>query len=288
MYYLFVDSDCDITLRDTYHYGFKLISMPFIVGDEIIYPYKNEDEFEFKPYYNSLRGGNIPKTTSINASEYVQYFEPCLQEGKDILYVHFSSKLSGTFNNLNLAIEELKEKYPERRIVTVDTMSISLGALNILKDVGELYKANKSIDEIVKYVEDNRLKVAAYFYAPNLKFFAKSGRISNFAAFMGGVINLKVIININADGEMKSIGKCRGTIPTLNRLIDYMKEKEVDLSKRIVIAHSDDIETAQLFENLVKKNFGDNVKIEYAYVNPTAGCHCGPDNVGVSFFAKER
>ena len=105
---------------------------------------------------------------------------------------------------------------------------------------------------------------------------------------MGGVINLKVIININADGEMKSIGKCRGTIPTLNRLIEYMKEKEADTTKRILIAHADDIETAVAFEGLLKKNFGENIKVEYTYVNPTAGCHCGPDNIGVSFFAKER
>ena len=287
MYYIFVDSDCDITPSEVLECGFKLISMPFIEDGEIIYPYKDNKDFDFKTYYDSLRGGNIPKTTSINASEYIEYFEPCLKEGKDILYVHFSSKLSGTFNNLRLAIEELKEKYPERRIATVDTMSISLGALNILKEVGTVYKAGKSMNEIIDYVEKNRLNVAAYFYAPNLKFFAKSGRISNFAAFMGGVINLKVIININADGEMKSIGKCRGTLPTLNRLIDYMKEKEVDTNKRILIAHSDDIETAELFEGLVRKNFGD-VKIEFAYVNPTAGCHCGPDNVGVSFFAKER
>lgn len=288
MYKIFVDSDCDITPNEAEQYGFKLISMPFILNGEIVYPYKNEKVFDFKTFYNLLRGGTIPKTTSINASEYVEYFEPYFKEGIDILYVHFSSLLSGTFNNMRIAIDELLEKYPERKFVAVDTMTISLGALNILKSVAELYKSGATISEIKKYVEDIRQHVASYFYAPNLKFFAQSGRISNFAAFMGGVINLKAIISINAEGEMKSIGKCRGTTPTLLKLIDYMKEKEVDLSKRIIIAHSDDIETAQMLEGLVKKTFGDNLMIEFAYVNPTAGCHCGPDNVGISFFARER
>ena len=109
-----------------------------------------------------------------------------------------------------------------------------------------------------------------------------NGRISNFAAFMGGMINLKALIPINNDGEMKNIGKCRGTLPTLNRLVDYMEEKGFDKSHRIIIAQTDDHEDAALLESLIRKRFGDDI------VNPTAGGHCGPDNVGVSFLARER
>lgn len=288
MFQIFVDSDCDIVPSQVNEYGFKLISMPYIVDGELIYPYKDSDEFDFKSFYNMLRGGTIPKTASINEAEYVEYFEPCFKEGKDILYIHFSRAMSGTFDGMDRAVNDLLEKYPGRKFIAVDTKCITVGALNILLYAGDLYKKGLPMEEIAQKVRDVVDKVATYFFASNLKFFAQSGRISNFAAFMGGMVNLKAIIHINDEGEMKNIGKCRGAIPTLNRLVSYMEEKNVNTSERIIIAHSDDIENAKLLESLIIKKFGDNLNISFACVNPTAGSHCGPDNVGVSFFGTSR
>ena len=288
MFHLYVDSDCDVTLKDVEKYNFKMISMPYFVGDEVVYPYKDGKEIDFKKFYDMLRTGVVPKTSALNVHEYLEIFEKSFAEGKDILYVHFSAAMTCTFNSMKTAVDELLEKYPERRFEAVDTKMITMGALNLIKDCGELYLQGKSMDEIKQYVIDTRDRFATYFYASNLKFFAASGRISNFAAFMGGMINLKALIHINNDGEMKNIGKCRGTLPTLNRLVDYMEEKGFDKSHRIIIAQTDDHEDAVLLESLIRKRFGDDIIVDYCTVNPTAGGHCGPDNVGVSFLARER
>lgn len=288
MFQIFVDSDCDIVPSQVKEYGFKMISMPYIVSGEMFYPYKDSETFDFKSFYDMLRGGVIPKTASINEMEYVQYFEPEFKEGKDILYVHFSRAMSGTFDGMDNAVKGLLEKYPDRKFIAIDTKCITVGALNILLFVGDLYKQGLGMEEIAKKTRKIIDNVCTYFFASNLKFFAQSGRISNFAAFMGGMVNLKAVIHINEEGVMKNIGKCRGTLPTLNKLVSYMEEKNVDTSKRIIIAHSDDLENAKLLETLIVKKFGDNLNISYACVNPTAGSHCGPENVGVSFFGNSR
>lgn len=288
MFDLFVDSDCDIIPQQVKEYGFKLISMPYIVDGEMFYPYKDSDTFDFKAFYDMLRGGVIPKTASINEAEYIQYFEPSFKEGRDVLYIHFSRAMSGTFDGMDRAVKSLLETYPDRKFIAVDTKCITVGALNILLFAGDLFKQGLPMEEIADRTRKIIDNVATYFFASNLKFFAQSGRISNFAAFMGGMVNLKAVIHINDEGQMKNIGKCRGTLPTLNKLVGYMEEKEVDLNQRIIIAHSDDLENAKILESLIVKKFGDNLKISYACVNPTAGSHCGPENVGVSFFGSSR
>ena len=117
MIQLFTDTDTDITIEEAKKYGYRLISMPYSTSDnDTIYPYEDYDYFDYKVFYDMLRNGKLPKTFAIPPKKYIEYFEPTLKEGKDILYVHFSKAMSGTFNAMNLAIEELNEKYPERKI----------------------------------------------------------------------------------------------------------------------------------------------------------------------------
>ena len=289
MYTLFTDTDCDITPEIAEKYGYKLISMPYTIEGKQIFPYVGFEQFDYKAFYNKLRQGVIPTTSALSPVEYINYFEPEFKEGRDILYVHFSAAMSATFNSMRLALEELKEKYPDRHVYTVDTKGITLGSYNICHYIGEMYKNGASIEEIQKWAEVEVDKTAFYFYADDLKFFGKSGRVSGFAAFFGNVIGLKPIIFIGNDGKMTTKDKCRGRKNALQKLLQYVIDLEEDIKNyRVTIAHTDALEIAEEFGEMMKKQFGEDLKIEYEVVNPTAGSHCGPNAMGVTFHAKHR
>ena len=289
MYTLFTDTDTDITPEIAKKYGYKLISMPYTIEGKEVYPYVDFDKFDYHAFYDRLRKGVIPTTSALSPVNYIDYFEPEFKKGLDILYVHFSAAMSGTFNALRLALEELKEKYPERTVHCIDTKGITLGSYNICLSIGELYKAGKSIEEIKQWAEEEVDKYAVYFYADDLKFFGKSGRVSGFAAFMGNIIGLKPIIFMDSDGVMKTKAKCRGRAQSLNKLLDYVDELQEDMREhRVIIAHADCEDIANELADLFRKRFGDDIKLEFDVVNPTAGSHCGPNTIGISFHAKHR
>ena len=289
MYTLFTDTDCDITPEIAARYGYKLISMPYTIEGKQVFPYVDFKEFDYKEFYGRLRKGVVPTTSALSPVEYINYFEPEFKAGNDILYVHFSSAMSATFNSLRLALEELKEKYPDRKFYTVDTKGITLGSYNICLSIGELHKNGASIEEIQAWADKEVDKTAFYFYADDLKFFGKSGRVSGFAAFFGNIIGLKPIIFIDSDGKMKTKDKCRGRKQTLQKLLQYVIDLEDDIkSHRVIIAHSDAMPIAEEFAGMMKKYFGEDLNIEFEPVNPTAGSHCGPNAIGVSFHAKHR
>ena len=289
MYTLFTDTDCDITPEIAERYGYRLISMPYTIEGKQVFPYVDFKEFDYKTFYNKLRKGVIPTTSALSPVEYIEYFEPEFKAGRDILYVHFSSAMSATFNSLRLALEELKEKYPERKFYQVDTKGITLGSYNICLSIGELHRNGASIEDIQKWAEKEVGKTAFYFYADDLKFFGKSGRVSGFAAFFGNIIGIRPIIYIGDDGKMTTKDKCRGRKQTLQKLLQYVIDLEDDIKNhRVIIAHTDALDIAEDFGAMLKKYFGEDLNIEYEVVNPTAGSHCGPNAIGVSFHAKHR
>ena len=289
MYTLFTDTDCDITPEIAARYGYKLISMPYTIEGQQVFPYVDFDKFEWHEFYDRLRKGVIPTTSALSPVEYVNYFEPEFKAGRDILYVHFSTAMTATFNSMRLALEELAEKYPDRKVYQIDTKGITLGSYSICLSIGEMYKNGASIEEIQAWADKEIDKTAFYFYADDLKFFGKSGRVSGFAAFFGNIIGLKPIIFIDTDGKMKTKDKCRGRKQALQTLLNYVIDLEEDIKKhRVVIAHTDALPIAEEFGNMMKGYFGQDLEIEYEVVNPTAGSHCGPNAIGVSFHAKHR
>ena len=263
--------------------------MPYTIEGQQVFPYVDFKDFDYKEFYNRLRKGVIPTTSALSPTEYVNYFEPEFKAGNDILYVHFSAAMTATFNSMRLALEELAEKYPERKLYQIDTKGITLGSYNICLEIGEMYKNGASIEEIQKWADVEIDKTAFYFYADDLKFFGRSGRVSGFAAFFGNIIGLKPIIFIDTDGKMKTKDKCRGRKQALQKLLNYVIDLEEDITKhRVTIAHTDALEIAEEFGEMMKKQFGEDLKIEYEVVNPTAGSHCGPNAMGVTFHAKHR
>lgn len=289
MYVLFTDSDTDMTPEIAKKYGYNLISMPYSMDEKEIYPYQSFEKFEYKEFYDKLRKGAMPKTSGLSPVTYMEYFEPFLKEGKDILYVHFSEKMSGTFDSMRLAIEQLKEKYPNNNVYTIDTKAITALALLILEEIGDMYVNGKSIEEIKEWSEKEITHFCIYFFVEDLSFFKRSGRVSGMAAVMGNILAIRPIIHMDEEGNMVSIDKCKGTKATISKLVGMIKENALDIEKhKVIIAHSDALENAQAVAQRLQEEYNNKLDIEYVVVNPTAGSHCGPNAVGICFHSIHR
>ena len=263
--------------------------MPYCVDGKEVYPYEDYEVFDYESFYGSLRDGVLPSTCAISPVKYIEYFEEEFKNGKDILYVHFSKAMSGTFNAMNIAYEELKEKYPERKLYTIDTKGITILSNLIVKEIGDMHLEGKSIEEILDWANKEIEHFATYFFADNLDFFKRSGRVSNVSAFMGTIIGIKPIIYMDHEGMMTNITKERGRNKALNKLVKYVEDLSIDIyNHRVIIGHTDSLELANKLGNLLVEKYGEKLRLEYVVVNPTAGSHCGPDAVGVAFYAKHK
>ena len=286
---LFTDTDTDITPQQATEYGYSLISMPYSIGDEQYYPYKDSDTIDFKQFYDTLRSGALPKTSALSPVEYREYFQPAFKEGHDVLYVHFSAAMSGTFSAMKLAVDELLSEYPNRKFYTIDTKGISILSLQIVREVARLHKSGATIDQILAWANQEVDKFAIYFYADNLKFFKRSGRVSGISAMMGDLLDIKPIIHINNAGQMVSLSKSRGRKATLKKIVEMVSNSQENMADyKVLVAQADAMEIASMAVDMLKDRFGDDLDIEIVAVNPTIGGHCGPDAVGISFHAKGR
>lgn len=289
MLVLFADSDCDMTPIIAERYGYHIIPMPYIEDGKEILPYVDWDEFDSHTFYNRLRHGHLPSTCGLSPQKYKEYFEPFFKNGDDILYVHFSAKMSSTFNAMRMALDDLKKDYPERKFYSIDTKAISIGALNILEEIGDMILDGKSIDEVMEWSKSEVDHFATYFYADDLKFFARSGRVSGISAKMGNLLGIHPIINMDQEGVMDSVGKVPGRMNALRTILKYVEDLGDEVEKhRVLVVHSDAPFLAERIVMMLKKKYGRDLRIETTIVNPTSGVHCGPDCVGVCFHSKRR
>ena len=285
---LYTDTDTDICPSLAAEYGYKLISMPYSIEAKTTYPYVDFDTFDAHAFYDRLRGGVLPTTSAISKEQYMNYFIKDFIEGNEILYVHFSRAMTNTFDAMDQAIAELKEKYPKARFEEIDTKGITTISYAIVREVGDLVKAGKSLDEVLDWAKTEVDKFAMYFFADDLKFFRRSGRVSGLAATMGTLIGVRPLIHMSQAGKMESIGTVKGRPNAIKALVEKVAELGDEIDKhRICIGHTDAPEIAQEVGRMIEDRFGKQ-NIVYVYVNPTAGSHCGPNGVGVCFHAKHR
>ncbi len=286
---LFTDTDTDITPKMAEEYGYSLISMPYSIDGKSVYPYVDFEEFDAHAFYDLLRAGALPNTSAISEEAYRRYFEPVFEAGDDILYVHFSRAMSATFDAMDKAVAALLEKYPDRKFHEVDTKGITIVSLNIVLAVGEMYKNGADAQQILDWAKEEVDHYAVYFFADDLRFFKHSGRVSGLAGTMGTLLGVRPIIHMNSEGKMVSVGKEKGRAKAVARLVSTVEELGEELKDhRIIVAHTDSPDIVAELADKLRARFGDDLDILTVDVNPTAGSHCGPNTVGVSFYAKHR
>lgn len=286
---LFTDTDCDVTPEIADYYGAGLISMPFTADETTVYPFEETREFDYHAFYDRLRNGLMPTTSALGEEKYTEIFEPYFAAGDEIIYVHFSAAMTATFDSMDRALAKLGEKYPGVKFHSVDTKGISTISLAVFKYAGQLYKDGADAGTIVEKTTELVDRTAMYFFADDLRFFHRSGRVGGLAATMGTLLGIRPIIYMDADGRMTSIGKEKGRKKAEARLVSYMEELGEDLDKYpVIIGHSDCPEIAEEVAGMIREKFGNDLDIQIYHCNPTAGSHCGPDGVGLCFHAKHR
>ena len=284
----FTDSNSELWYTVVEELGFKYISMPYMLdGKE--YGYDLGKTHDSKAFFNSLRSGAKASTMSLNPQQYIEIFEPVLKSGQDIIYVTFSSGMSGTFEFMKQAIDTLKQKYPERSIKFVDTLSISMGAGLIAYEAGKLHNNGASDDEIIQFVEKFRNEVAVYFTANDLMYLKRGGRLSATSAVVGTVLGIKPILSVSKEGKVVAVGKTMGRKKSLNYMLEKLKtEGENVADYPISILHADCEEDAKYLEAEVRKIVGDEATIWLHPIGPTVGVHCGPDTFVLIFHKTDK
>ena len=285
-YIIMTDSTVDLPKE----YLIEELQVPYIPLSYIMdgVTYEDMSGLSGKEFFDKIRAGSLPTTSQVNPEQAKKALEPYVKEEKDILFIGFSSALSGTFNSIRMAAEELMEEYPERKIITVDSLCACLGEGLLVYKAVQLKRAGKSLEEVAKWTEENKLHICHNVAIDDLNHLHRGGRVSKTAAIMGTMIQIKPIIHMNDNGELQVIGKQRGRKKALQHIVNMAvvqsKGWENDI---IMITHGDCEEDAQYVAKLVREKMGiENILINC--IGSVIGSHTGPGVVAVFCMGEKR
>lgn len=279
------DSTVDLPKQFLEEKQVPVVSLSYIIDGAT---YKDGEGLTSKEFYDKIREGAMPTTSQVNPEQARDLFEPILKEGKDILHIAFTSGLSGTYNSCRIAAEELREEYPDRKIVVVDSLCAASGGGMLLYKALELKEQGKSFDEIATWVEEHKLHVCHDVTVDDLFHLHRGGRVSKTSAVLGTIIKIKPIIHVNDEGKLIVIGKERGRKKALQTLVERMEEKSQGFENDIVvITHGDALEDAEYVKGLIEEKFG----ITNIMINPLGtviGSHTGPGVIALFYMGNRN
>lgn len=284
---LLTDSDCELWFDELEPLNIKNIEMPYILdGNE--YMYDLGKTTDFKDFYNKLRKGVSSTTSALNIEQYKNFLTPIFESGEDVLYISFSHAMSGTFDQLRIAMKELKEKFPNRKLTLFNTNAISVPSGIQVKAAAKLKENGATDEEIISFLKEFTNNIACYFVVNNLMHLKRGGRLSATAAIAGSILNLKPILSFDSKGSLKVVNKIIGRKAALNYLTKKVIEDAIDEEK--YDAYIIDADCRNETEEMAKKikTSRPNLNVKLQTIGPVIGSHCGPDVVGVVFVAKNR
>lgn len=285
-YVIITDSSCDLPIHLVEQYGLEVIQLAVTVDGEETKP---NNEIDIKEFYAKLRAKKAAKTAAVNIEAFEKAFEPHLANGKDVLYLGFSSGLSGTFNAGFVAAKELSAKYPERLCVAVDTLCASLGEGLLVVLAAQKKEAGATLEEVRDYVESTKLNLTHLFTVNDLFFLKRGGRVSAATAIAGSALGIKPMMHVDNEGHLVKIGIKRGRTASIDGLCARMKEIAIDPAEQLVfISHGDCEEEAQYLADKIKATMGVKQPIVISHVGPVIGAHSGPGTMALFFLGKER
>ena len=286
-YVIMTDTTADLPESYIQEHQLAILSLSYTIEGKT---YDRENPLDVREFYAKMRGGSMPTTSQVNPEQAKAAFTACLKEGKDVLYIAFSSGLSGTCGSGMVAAQEIQEEgeYPERKIVVIDSLSASLGEGLLVHKAVMLKEAGKSMEEVADWVENNKLHLCHWFTVDDLHFLKRGGRVSAATAVLGSMLQIKPVLHVDDAGHLINMAKARGRAASLSALVDHMEQSAIDPGQQVVfISHGDCPEDAQAVADDVKARFGVKT-IVINYVGPVIGAHSGPGTVALFFLGTER
>lgn len=287
-YVIMTDSSCDLPAKLAEQMELVVLPLYVDVDGQKFTNYLDEREISFAEIYARLRTKCPAKTSAVNMNDFMDPMERLLKDGKDVLYIGFSSGLSGTYNAGAMAAQELSEKYPERKILTVDSLCASMGQGLLVYHAWQQKQAGKSIEEVRDFVETNKLHLCHWFTIEDLMFLKRGGRVSGATAIVGSMLSIKPVMHVDNEGHLIKVGTARGRKASIKALADKAGQLGVDLENQVVfISHGDCLDDANYLADIMRSRF--HVKdVVISYVGPVIGAHSGPGTIALFFLGTER
>ena len=284
-YVILTDSCCDLTQEQLSDSGITAIDLEIIIdnGDPVF----NKD-LDPKEFYQKLRQKGSVSTSAVSMDRFTEFFEGFLKNGVDVLYLGFSSGLSGTYNAAFVASQELSEKYPDRKIYAVNTLCASLGQGLLVYLCAKMRNEGAGIEEVRNYAEDNKLHLCHWFTVDDLFFLKRGGRVSAATAVLGTMLSIKPVMHVDNAGKLINVEKARGRKASLDTLFNKMKETAIEPEKQTCfICHGDCIQDANYLAERMKNELG-VPEVIIDYTGPVIGAHSGPGTLAIFYLGTER
>ena len=285
-YVILTDSCCDLTAQMADELGIVSIPLNLVMDDREFRNYLDGRDISPKDFYARIRSGSMPTTSAINVGTFEEAMRPILADGKDVLYLSFSSALSTTHQSACIAAEGLRAEFPDARIHVVDTLAASMGQGLLVYLCAQQKKAGKTVDEVRDYAENTKLNICHWFTVDDLNHLKRGGRVSAATALLGTMLDIKPVLHVDNGGHLISVSKARGRKASLMALADEMGKTVTD-AETVFISHGDCEEDVNLLADELRSRFGvKNVVINY--VGPVIGAHTGAGVVALFFVGSKR
>ena len=286
-YVITTDNNADLPVEYYKEHNVGCMYFSYTMDDVL---YKQGSYIPEGEFYGKMRAGSMPTTAQVNPEEARLLFEPYLKEGKDILHIAFSSGLSGTYNSCRIAVEELREEYPDRIITIIDSLAASLGQGLLVYLTQKLKEEGADMQTAAEWAENHRKNIVHLFTVDDLNHLYRGGRVSKTTAVLGGMLNIKPILHVDDEGKLIPIGKVRGRKKSILELASLMDEKlgsHKDTCDTIFISHGDCLEDAKILAEKIKARYQINTEI-INYVGSVIGAHSGPGTLALFFVGDLR
>ncbi|MBQ9986111.1 MAG: DegV family protein [Oscillospiraceae bacterium] len=281
---IITDTACDIYPDVLAGWGVKALSLTFkFSGEDKEY---GAYDLPIKEFYQRMRDGATAKTAAINIEGFKDVFREELKEGRDVLYLGFSSGLSNTYNAGRLAADELLEEFPDNRVIAIDTLCASAGEGLLVKLAADKKAEGKNIVETARYITGIRENLCHWFTVDDLVYLKRGGRVSPTAAFFGGMLNIKPVLHVDDEGKLIPVSKVRGRKAALRAIVDKYEELAIDKNGTIFISHGDCIDDVNAIKAMLEEKGG---KVELITdVGTVIGAHSGPGTLAIFYLGKHR